>query len=100
MSDALEVETTLKVALPLATVAEWFCNLDDDTQAKFFVKVARIGRERDEARRRDPNARGINFGYSWQWFQIGSHLRNCECSTDDARDMVRAIHDGLLTGNH
>lgn len=62
-------------------LAESFCDMDDDQQAKFFVEVARI-----------MNAWGGAKLYT-QAYYIGRHLRTCACSTDDARELVRLIAD-------
>lgn len=84
----VKITTETEVELDLDMMAQAFANLDDDSQAKFFVKVAEIGK----------NFGGL--GAEFQWFQIGSHLRNCECSTEDARDMIRSMHHGLEQGTH
>lgn len=61
-----------------AELAAAFCEMDDERQAQFFIDVARIATLWDG----DP---GI------QWMRVGRHLRDCACSTDNARDMVREI---------
>ncbi len=85
----IEVRTTVKLDIDLA--ARWFANLDDDAQARFFVAVCRAAREQWSS---------PALGLGMQWYQIGSHLKNCECSSDDARDMIREMHNGLETGSH
>lgn len=83
----IKTETATTINLDLETAAKWFCGLSDDEQCRFFVAVAR-------------EAESFGGGYSSQWFFVGSHLRNCECSTDDAREIVREMHRGLETGRH
>lgn len=87
-----EIEVVTRVKLDIELVARWFANLDDDSQARFFVAVAAA------AKSWPVDAR--HAGQWHQWYQVGSHLRNCECSSEDAREMVRHIHDGLETGSH
>jgi hypothetical protein len=65
-------------------LAEEFCRLDDDAQARFFVHVARI------ASTWPRNQYGANAA-EWQASAIGRHLKNCSCSTEEARDFVRDI---------
>lgn len=93
MTPDVEIEIKTTVRLDLATAAKWFAALDDDTQAQFFVEVCKAAREW-------PAGKGVNLGPSYQWYLIGSHLRNCACSSDDAREMVRSMHEGLTTGTH
>jgi len=81
-----------EVKLDLETVAKWFAELDDDEQARFFVIVAKEAEEWPKGK--------FNFGPSHQWWSIGSHLRNCECSSEGARDLVRGMYEGLCNGTH
>lgn len=87
----IEAEITTKVTLTLEQVAAWFANLDDDSQARFFVEVAKAAKNWKS---------NSGLGASWQWYQIGSHLKNCECATEEAREIVRAMHEGLCNGTH
>lgn len=69
-------------------LAEEFCKLDDDTQAKFFVHVARIMSTWD------------GFGSASAYMQasfIGRHLATCECSTEEARELIRNIAAAMDT---
>lgn len=75
-----------EVDLTVERLADLFCELDDDTQAKFFVRCAE-------------NAKAFKFGNHGQWWEVGRHLRTCACSTLEARDMIEAIHDGMVTGS-
>jgi aminoglycoside phosphotransferase (APT) family kinase protein len=84
MSDAAKLTKTLEIELSVDEIAFAFCELDDDAQAQFFVNVARIMRTwKSQA------------GWDWQAWKIGRHLRTCSCVTDDAREVVRAIANGL-----
>ena len=82
-----EVKITTIISLDVKTAAKWFAEIDDDTQAKFFVEVAKHASTWPHSARE-------------QWYRIGSHLRNCECSTEEAQEIVREMHDGLLNGTH
>jgi hypothetical protein len=64
-------------------LADEFCKLDDDAQAQFFVHVAKIMSAWP----------GTSLGvasYAQASF-IGRHLATCECSTEQARDLIRNI---------
>ncbi len=76
-----------EVEVDLDMLAECFAALNDDEQTQFFVKVAEI-------------AKSWPFRGESQWWYIGSHLRNCECSSEEARDMIRSIAEGIERGTH
>lgn len=62
-------------------LADLFCDLDDDQQARFFVRAAAV-------------MDGWGFGkLDMQAIYIGRHLRTCACSSDGARELVRTIAD-------
>lgn len=84
MTAPVEIVTTTKrtVALDMSLAADWFCELNDEQQADFFIEVAR----RSSRWVRD---------HTNQWWLVGRHLGTCDCSTEEARDMVKALHDGL-----
>ena len=66
-------------ASTIRAAAQSFCRMNDDQQAQFFVVVAEI-------------MGGWKGGsMSNQAYYIGKHLRDCECSTEAARDFVRSI---------
>lgn len=73
-----------------ADIAARFCELDDDHQAKVFVNIAKI---------MDSWPRGSFARHSQAHF-IGGHLRNCPCSTDEARELILEIADAIKTSNH
>lgn len=71
------IKVTTEIDLDIETAAKWFAGLDDDQMCKFLVEVAR---EAEQWQGSPDN----------QWYYLGGHLRNCVCSTDAAREMVRA----------
>ena len=77
------VDLTFKWNPTPLELASAFCEMDDDGQAKFFVECARI-------------AGTWTSAYAgMQWHLVGRHLRDCECSTEEARDMVKEICEGI-----
>lgn len=70
------IKVTTEIELDIETAAKWFAGLDDDQMARFLVAVAKEA----ESYPSDPDN---------QWYYLGGHLRNCECSTEGARDMIR-----------
>jgi hypothetical protein len=60
-----------------------FCQLDDELQTDFFVECAKIGEEWDREQHN-------------QWYAVGRHLKTCECSSSEAREMIKAIYHGIL----
>lgn len=79
----LEWNTTVKVPISIQRLAEIFAHMDDDKQAKFFVAAAEIMKTWGQ------------FKFESQAQYIGGHLRNCKCSTEEARDLIRNIAIGL-----
>lgn len=79
---------TVERKLTPLEIAEAFCELDDESQAQVFIEAARIAAGWGIGRH--------SLGADWQWFSIGRHLRTCSCSTEEARDMVKAIADGAV----
>jgi hypothetical protein len=74
----VELELKSKVEVTVEVLAQCFCALTDDEMCKFFVEVARLADEwRNSA--------------DTQWYYLGGHLRNCACSTEGAREMIRQI---------
>ena len=70
----VSTHTTTDVAMDVELVAKWFCGLNDEQQAQFFIEVARTGLTWT-----DPGH---------QWWGLGRHLKKCGCSTDEARTML------------
>lgn len=79
------MKLSLTVRLKPAELAEAFCELGDDDQAQFFIECARI-------------AEGWEQSAGMQWSRIGRHLATCECSTYEAREMVRDIAGAVADG--
>lgn len=77
----IKIET--EITLDIATAAKWFAGLNDDEQSKFFVAVC--------ANMADVG----HFQSETQWIAIGNHLATCECSTEEAREMIRGIVYGM-----
>jgi hypothetical protein len=69
---------TIDRKLTPAELAEAFCELNDEAQAQVFIEIARI-------------AATWPPGNFMQWHAVGRHLRDCECSTPEAVDLVREI---------
>lgn len=76
----IKIET--EVTLDIDVAAKWFAGLTDDEQSKFFVAVVR--------------AMNVpHFQIETQWVAVGNHLATCECSTEEAREMIRSINYGM-----
>ena len=75
----MKLSVMVDVPLTVEQLAGLFSELDDDAQAKFFVEVARIMQSWT------PYERDMQAAY------IGRHLRDCECSTESARELVAEI---------
>jgi hypothetical protein len=80
---AMKLNVTVDVPLTLDQLAGLFIELDDDSQTQFFVKVAALMQSWT------PHERNM------QAFHIGRHLRDCKCSTADARELVAEIYDAM-----
>lgn len=84
----MKIKITTEVEIGLEDAAKWFSELDDDAQARFFVAVGR---------------HAAKWGDGWaeaQWFSVGSHIKNCECSSLEARQFVLELHNGFENGKH
>lgn len=81
------VEIQKTISLDIETAAQWFAGLTDDEQCRFIVAVC-------ETAKAWPMSQGE------QWYRVGSHIRNCECSSEDAREFIRELHNGLQHGTH
>jgi hypothetical protein len=80
----IEMKSTVDITVDL--LAQIFCSLDDDQMCKFFVKV------HEEASKVS--------SFDNQWYYLGGHLRNCECSNEVTRDMLRNIVQHMETSDH
>jgi hypothetical protein len=90
MSRTYTVRQTVEIELSIETAAQFFAGLSDNEQAQFFIEVARIATETYVG----------GYGPREQWYRIGSHLKNCKCSTDEARQIVHELANGLEHGLH
>lgn len=72
------ITTKVEIELNIETAAKWFSGLSDDEMCQFLVIVA------DEMERCGPDNRDR------MWWALGGHLRNCKCSTENAREMIRS----------
>lgn len=79
------MKVSVNVQLTPRELAEFFCSMDDEKQAQFFIEAASI------AAKWETNEQGL--GADWQWYSVGRHLRTCSCSTEEARDLVKSIAD-------
>lgn len=64
-------------------LAARFCRLNDDAQARFFVEAARLMDGWGPAKA------------SMQAHYIGRHLKECACSTSDARNLIESIAEAI-----
>jgi hypothetical protein len=83
MSDVVKVLKEIAFEMNAEDIARAFSDLDDDAQAQFFVHVAR-------------NFKDFPGGYT-QTLYIGHHLRDCKCSTEEAREWVKDLAN-CMTG--
>ena len=81
------VQMTTEIDLDIETGAKWFAALDDDQMCRFLVAVAK-------------EAEAYPVHPDNQWYYLGGHLRNCQCSTEAAREMVRAWAYWMEHSNH
>jgi hypothetical protein len=81
------IKVTTEIELDIGTAAKWFAALSDDEMCRFLVAVA------EEAKSYPSNPDN-------QWYYLGGHLKNCECSTDDAREMIRKWHYWMEHSEH
>lgn len=89
----MTVETTVTltaahvtIELSVGQLAMAFSELSDDDQAQFIIEVARIAESWPAG------------GNVHQWIAVGVHLRQCECSTPEARRLVKDIALGVGSG--
>ncbi len=71
--------TTQDVQVTIADLATLFANSSDEDQAMFFVEVARI------MDKWSPSMKEMQIHY------LAKHLQDCECSSDGAREFLRAV---------
>ena len=81
------IKVTTEIELDIETAAKWFASLDDDEMCRFLVAVVK-------------EAQSFRCGAGSQWYYLGGHLKNCKCSTDDAREMIRSWHYWMEHSEH
>jgi hypothetical protein len=81
------VKAKVEINVTPELLGAWFSDLDDDAQARFFVAAAEA-------------AKAWGPGWTEQFYAAGTHLRTCKCATEDARELVREIANGLHHGTH
>ena len=81
------IKVTTEIELDIETAAKWFAGLDDDEMCRFLVAVAK-------------EAQSFKNGADSQWYYLGGHLKNCACSTEDAREMIRSWHHWMTHSEH
>lgn len=80
----IEMKSTVEITVEL--MARIFCDMSDEDMCQFFVEVAK------EASKVPT--------FDNQWYFLGGHLRNCECSTPEAREMINSIHYHMHNSAH
>lgn len=83
----LRIKNIQEVEITPELLGQLFADLDDDGQARFFVAAANV-------------AKNWTGDWTYQFWAVGGHLRNCACSTEEARDLVRNLHAGIEGGGH
>lgn len=80
------VETIVKttIDLDIKTAAQWFADMMDEDQAQFFIEVGKLSKDW-------PNL-------NQQWWYVGRHLRDCDCSTPEAKDIINTLHEAMQPG--
>lgn len=73
----MKIEMKTEVDITPDVLAQIFVHLDDDQMCKFFVEVHRLSSQVPT--------------FDNQWYFLGGHLRNCECSNEGTREMIRNI---------
>lgn len=84
----IDVMVKTQIELDVKLLAEQFCAMSDEEQAQFFIECAAIAAAW-------PTKYG---GAGYQWYLAGRHLSTCECSNEDAREMVRELASGIEAG--
>ena len=71
------ITVTTEIELDIDVAAKWFASLNDDQMCRFLVAVA------NEASKYPSNPDN-------QWYYLGGHLANCECSNNETREMIKS----------
>ncbi len=83
--EAVSLARTMTFEMSVYDIADAFCRMSDDGQARFFAAVARIMDAYEGA------------GKHMQVCYIGHHLRDCECIDDAAREWVADLYHFMTT---
>jgi len=83
----IAIAITTEIDLDIETAAKWFAQLDDDQMCQFLVAVA-------------AEAQSYPSLTDNQWYYLGGHLRNCKCSNDETREMIRSWAHFMETSMH
>lgn len=83
----LKVNQVVEVDITPELLGKLFADMDDDAQCRFFVAAAEV-------------ASKWPGDWKGQFYAVGGHLRSCECSSEDARDLVRIIAYGMEHNEH
>lgn len=78
------VTVSTEIEIDIKTGATWFASLSDEDQSQFFVQVF-------EATKNWPKGA---WNHTQQWFLVGRHIAECECSSDGAREVLEALWEG------
>lgn len=79
-----------EVAMTPLLLAQAFEGMADEEQAQFFIEVHKLANEWDS----NPDAQHS------QWYLVGKHLRDCSCSDEGTRDMIRSIARGARVDDY
>lgn len=79
------MKVEVDINLTPAMLAEAFCDMNDEEQAQVFIEIARIASATWQ-----PG--GV---YGMQLYSVGRHLRDCTCSSEEARAVIREIASGI-----
>lgn len=77
------VTKELTVELTVEDIADVFCEMDDDQQSQFFVRVA------------DHMANTKDYNGTMQVAYIAHHLASCDCVTREAREWIETLCDSM-----
>jgi hypothetical protein len=83
----LKTTQVVEVDITPELLGQLFADMDDDAQCRFFVAAAEVASK---------------WAGDWrgQFYAVGGHLRNCSCSSEEARELVRTIAHGVEHGTH
>ena len=95
-----KITVTQKIELELGPeeLARAFCELSDDDMAQFFIECGKLGNYDNWFH--GEGRKGVIFSVNDMFYFAGSHLKTCECSTPEAREVVEHLYDGMLNGTH